>query len=91
MKSHLIRCERKPVTAEAIQLVNDEDVISALKEFCGDCIEIHQVSRGVTATVHTTEGPVVMIEGDYIVKDVNGELRSCSSDFFEKTYEVLPS
>lgn len=40
-------------------------------------------------TIHTIEGPIYAIPGDYIIKGVNGELYPCKPDIFEKTYEII--
>lgn len=87
----MIRCGKKPVVVETVQLVNDENTIDALKEFCRGRIEIHQTARDVTATVRSLEGLFTAVQGDYIIKDVKGEFYPCNPRIFEKTYEVLPS
>lgn len=37
----------------------------------------------------TSEGPLVLRPGDWVMKGVNGELYPCKPDVFEKTYDVL--
>ncbi|WP_232540628.1 hypothetical protein [Lysinibacillus fusiformis] len=37
--------------------------------------------------IKTLEGNMVAHEGDYIIKDLNGELRPCKPDIFEAIYE----
>lgn len=36
--------------------------------------------------IKTLEGKMTISEGDYIIKDVNGEFYPCKPDIFEKTY-----
>lgn len=40
-------------------------------------------------TIHTLEGDMKAMPGDYIIKGVNGEFYPCKPDIFEKTYEVV--
>lgn len=37
--------------------------------------------------IQTLEGIMHANNGDYIIKDINGELYPCKPDIFEKTYE----
>jgi len=39
--------------------------------------------------IHTLEGDHLAIEGDYIIKGVNGEFYPCKPDIFDMTYEVV--
>ena len=39
-------------------------------------------------TIHTLEGDHYALEGDYIIKGVNGEFYPCKPDIFEKTYDI---
>lgn len=37
--------------------------------------------------IHTPEGILRALEGDWIIKGVNGEFYPCKNDIFQKTYE----
>ena len=37
--------------------------------------------------IHTLEGVMTAVEGDFIIKGVQGEFYPCKPDIFEKTYE----
>ena len=39
--------------------------------------------------IPTKEGLEVALEGDFIIKGINGELYPCKPDIFENTYEAL--
>ncbi len=39
--------------------------------------------------IKTLEGDHLAVEGDYIIKGVNGEFYPCKPDIFEKTYEKM--
>ena len=42
-----------------------------------------------TFFIKTLEGGVLVENGDYIIKGVNGEFYPCKPDIFEKTYEEV--
>lgn len=37
----------------------------------------------------TLEGNMIVSDGDYIIKGVNGEFYPCKPDIFEKTYDII--
>lgn len=39
--------------------------------------------------IPTLEGVMLAVEGDWIIKGVNGELYPCKPDIFAKTYELV--
>jgi mRNA degradation ribonuclease J1/J2 len=39
--------------------------------------------------IHTLEGVMTAIEGDFIIKGVKGEFYPCKPDIFEQTYEQV--
>ena len=39
--------------------------------------------------IHTLEGEHLAVQGDYIIKGVNGEFYPCKPEIFEKTYEKV--
>jgi hypothetical protein len=41
-------------------------------------------------SIRTLEGDMIVREGDWIIKGVNGEFYPCKPDIFEKTYEAEP-
>lgn len=40
--------------------------------------------------IPTLEGTMRANIGDWIIRDVNGEVYPCRSDIFESTYEIVP-
>lgn len=48
---------------------------------------IKQTLAGIA--INTLEGTMRVNYGDYIIKDVNNELRPCEPDIFEQTYEEV--
>ena len=86
---------KKPVEVEAIQIHGNVNEISA---FIGDNGEAYiedsawQVGKGIPhtiVTIHTLEGDMRAIDGDYIIKGVKGEFYPCRKDIFEQTYDMV--
>ena len=50
-------------------------------------VEAYQTERDIR--ILTLSGPVMASAGDWIVKDVKGELYPCKPDIFEKTYDQV--
>ena len=71
---------KKPVVIEAYRLEEepapDWALLSAAIEFVWD-----------GAKIHTLEGTMRALKGDWIIKGVKGELYPCKNDIFEATYE----
>lgn len=81
---------KKPIIIEAVQFTRDN--INEIRSFCG---EIHTIKTPrcingkMTAIINTLEGKYNVIEGDYIIKGIQGEFYPCKEDIFEMTYEVI--
>lgn len=74
----------KPVTIEAIQWNGRNEM--EIARFVGGNIQMGDDEL----LIHTPEGTITVLVGDYVVKDVNGEFYySCEPDIFEKTYEPV--
>lgn len=39
--------------------------------------------------IRTLEGNMIVSDGDYIIKGVQGEFYPCKPDIFEKTYDII--
>ena len=89
---------KKPIEIEAMQFFyNSKKSSKELNDFCGSHIAIHGDMGDVLMDIHnecptalfvkTLEGDMMISNGDYIVKGVNGEFYPCKSDIFKKTYE----
>lgn len=92
---------KKPIEVKAIQLINDDESISDAIEFVDNidmstcmflreaCIK--QVKDTGCLIIKTPEGELkdIVSFGDYIIKDINGEISSCKSNIFYKTYELI--
>ena len=47
-------------------------------------------NKNVTLKINTLEGPMLAVEGDVIIKGVEGEFYPCKGRIFLKTYEPCP-
>ncbi len=74
--------KKRPVEIEAIQYV------------VTNAEEIHNFVGGIRmgqgfVEIHTLEGDMRAVNGDYIIKDINGEFYLCKPDMFEQTYDPI--
>ena len=87
---------KKPVVIQAWQLTTDnakkgipsfidKNVVHIFVDYHDTPNERHY------ALIETLEGNMRAVEGDWIIRGVNGEFYPCKPDIFEKTYEVAES
>ena len=92
----MARYRKKPVVIEAFQWTGDvhqsedpEWIVDAMKQ---KVATIHQGgTEHVCMLIRTPEGTKTANRGDWIIKDVNGEIYPCKPDIFEKTYASASS
>ena len=81
---------KKPVDIQAVQFTRDN--WPEIKEFTNDTARDFTIERRIdgiaTCIIPTLEGQHIAIEGDYIIKGVEGEFYPCKPGIFEKTYEI---
>ncbi len=90
---------KKPVTIEAIRLLNNDDSIEECIEWVfkigmetsliGKSATIDDVKDKGGFYIPTLEGNMKANIGDYIIKGINGEFYPCKPDIFDKTYEKV--
>ena len=78
---------KKPVVVEAIR-VSQKTMGTIIPWIGAEGIKFINVLHPAKIVIHTLEGDMTAVEGDYIIKGVNGEFYPCKPDIFEKTYEV---
>jgi len=83
-----MKYRKKPVIVEAIQYKNSEDPMIYWK-FTNYSIVIEEGIGFDNVKIPTLEGEMLVSEGDYIIKGVNGEFYPCKPDIFHKTYEKV--
>lgn len=84
---------KKPVVIEAIQFngknFNEISEFSLGKAKQRIAYEGNTPIETNTIDIFTLEGTMNAIEGDFIIKGVQGEFYPCKPDIFEKTYEKV--
>lgn len=81
----MAKYRKKPIIIEAIQY---SDTMRA-EDRLPDCVHIVPTKEGDMPVIYTSEGDMIVREGDYIIKGINGEFYPCKPDIFEKTYEAV--
>ena len=81
---------KKPVTIEAIQFVDDADIISLICDFMGaETTHISYANPDAPVLkIETLEGVIDAQVGDWIIKGIKGEVYPCKPDIFEATYSA---
>ena len=78
---------KKPIVIEAVKF-NSNDLSEMLNAWGPDfgraVVEQEAESHLV---IHTLEGNMVAMWGDYIIKGIKGEFYPCKPDIFEASYE----
>lgn len=85
-----MKYRKKPVVVNAIQFLDDVDVMNQLQEELGiDPVRVdYKYLKHPVLKIETLEGMMIANVGDYIIKGVNGEFYPCKPDIFKKTYEL---
>ena len=83
---------KKPVVIEAWEFTMDslKDVYSGVRRYQNDIKLVSQYGGEVLyLEIKTLEGTMRAELGDYIIKDIQGELYPCKHDIFEATYSLI--
>lgn len=87
----MTKYRKKPIVVEAIQFTGFLCVPN-IKKFVNDgSLKVTDLvnSNVPRIEIETLEGNMLVNEGDYIIKGVDGEFYPCKAEIFEKTYERL--
>ena len=89
----MIKCRKKPIVIKAME-INERTELDVIKWAGHDVVVPSPVleprdgnPKGVYWQVHTLEGVMTCVPGDFIIKGVKGEFYSCQRDIFLETYE----
>lgn len=92
-----MRVRKKPVEVEAYPLLME--YVNEIRRWANNSIVIKSINcvdykspfktTRLEAMIKTLEGEMHAIEGDWIIKGVNGEFYSCKDDIFRKTYDII--
>lgn len=81
---------KKPVKIEAVQFYDNPETLAELSNFGLEPVNVdYSVPSMPVLKIHTLEGVMTAIEGDFIIKGVQGEFYPCKPDIFEQTYEQV--
>lgn len=78
-----MKYRKKPVIIDAIQYLQDVNW-KEVKTFAGDCLI---PAERPNWAIKTLEGEMLITNGDYVIKGIQGEFYPCKPDIFAKTYE----
>lgn len=79
---------KKPVVIEAEHFVSGNYDRCFTFVTCA-CMATRDENRNPTLMISTLEGDMTAVDGDWIIKGVNGEFYPCKPDIFNKTYEEI--
>ena len=87
---------KKPVVIEAVKFNAEKWIYERKQAF--PMVETEKVTDGSSSlgsyftyqpVIETLEGNMIVSDGDYIIKGVQGEFYPCKPDIFEQTYEEV--
>lgn len=85
-----IKFRKKPLVVEAVRFVFNPENCKELADFLPDGIAPEgQESGRMFIKLPGFKGPLIVKEGDWIIKGVDGEFYPCPAHVFEKTYEPV--
>ena len=87
-----MKFRKKPIVIEAEQFFITEPLPFRghhVVQFGCDCGTTGACSRCNRFWVDTLEGPLVVSDGDWIIKGIKGEFYPCKPDIFAATYEPV--
>lgn len=84
-----MKFRKKPIVIEAVQHFADMGTYRAeIPSWLINACSVGDVyCRGSDTLIKTLEGDMLVSDGDWIIRGINGELYPCKPDIFEKTYE----
>ena len=90
-KNTNMKYRKKQGEIEAIQFKRNE--FEDINEFTNGKAFNFRTERSMNGKsycdIKTSTGTITAAEGDYIIKDVDGDFYTCEPDIFEKTYELV--
>lgn len=85
--------EKKPVKVHARHFdgtkSSADEIIEWIGEYGGSVWFIHPNPGTVVFVIGTLEGKMMVREGDYVIRGVQGEFYPCKPDIFLSTYKEL--
>jgi hypothetical protein len=87
----MAKYRKLPVEIEAVQWLNGK--VSEVTPWISEALNKNPLDKGAITRIGdkimiaTLEGEMTAIDGDYIIRGINGELYPCKPDIFKLTYE----
>ena len=88
----MARYRKRPVVIEAAQFFTDQPLPfqdQGIVHFGCECGPTGACSRCGRFWVQTLEGPLIVSDGDWIIRGIKGEYYPCKPDIFVATYELI--
>lgn len=79
----IIKARKKPVEIEALQWNGYN--YGAISKFLGENL----VDSNENLYIRTLEGDMLLTEGDFIIKGIEGEFYPCKENIFYQTYDIV--
>ena len=83
----MYKYRKKPVEVEAVQFDGKTESIEWISQQLS--VDARLLKSSERLIIETSKGIKKVAIGDYIIKDINGELNTCKPDIFQKTYEKI--
>lgn len=83
----MAKFRKKPVVIDAIQW--DGINLAELNDMAGYDFKTNYQVRNDSLVIHTLEGDMHVVIGDWIIKGTKGELYPCKPDIFADIYERI--
>ena len=82
---------KKPVVVEVVKFDKEVWEASIREDKIGSVFPmvVLDISGGWRPVIETLEGNMVVSDGDYIIKGVQGEYYPCKPDIFHETYDKV--
>lgn len=82
---------KKSVVIEALQVVYGKTEVSEVEDFLGNSDIRYKDHETGKEYIKTLEGDMLISDGDYIIKGIQGEFYPCKPDIFEASYDAATS
>lgn len=85
-----MKFRKKPVVIEAVRFDGTPESLAEIIDMAQEsgCV-IEETLGGGALMIHTPEGLMTCLSGEWVIRGVAGELYPCNADIFEATYEPV--
>lgn len=79
-----VKAQKQPIVVEAVQY--DGENQKEIEAFMETGSYVHNFEKFM---IVTPEGNMIITEGDWVIRGVNGEYYPCKPDIFQKSYSIV--